>query len=74
MFTVDWVPVSNCSCPHLYLYVAVLGIRNFNFKQTNDVSKKTGEDNNKLGLEPRLCLQQDKKDSWRMSVFSVHGH
>ena len=21
---VDWVPVSNCSCPHLYLYVVVL--------------------------------------------------
>ena len=20
----DWVPVSNCSCPHLYLYVVVL--------------------------------------------------
>ena len=50
---IDWVPVSNCSCPHLYLYVVVLEL---DFKQTNDVSKKTGEDNNKLGLEPRLTV------------------
>ena len=53
---VDWVPVSNCSCPHLYLYVVVLELEH-SFKQTNDVSKKTGEDNNKLGLEPRLAIE-----------------
>ena len=47
----NWVPVSNCSCPHLYLYVVVLEL---DLKQTNDVSKHTGEDNNILGLEPRL--------------------
>ena len=28
---VDWVPVSNCSCPHLYLYVFVLEL---DLKQT----------------------------------------
>ena len=55
---VDWVPVSNCSCPHMYLYVVVLELEQTNnFKQTNDVSKKTGEDNNKLGLEPRLGIK-----------------
>ena len=32
------------------MYVVVLEL-----KQTNDVSKNTGEDNNELGLEPRLA-------------------
>ena len=44
----DCVPVSDCSCPNLHLYLSLL------VKTNNDKSKNVEEDNSKLGLEPKL--------------------
>ena len=48
---VDWVPVSNCSCPHMCRYVwnqSILWCK-----------ENTGEDNKELGLEPKLYSMND---------------
>ena len=44
----------------------------WNLKQTNHVSKNTGEDNNKLGLEPRLVWAHSMKQiSFTCNSFQI---
>ena len=43
---VDWVPVSNCSCPHLYLYVVVLEL---DLKQTKWREQKDRRGQQQIG-------------------------